>query len=219
MRTLTASDGHQFAYYRAEPAGQARGAVLVIPEIFGVNAHIRSVCDGYASDGYVALSPSVFDRVERGVELGYGPEDVRRGIALMGPLRLGDVLKDLQAALDELSKLGRVGVVGYCYGGSLAWTAACRLTHLAAASGYYGGQISHQIDSVPRVPTILHFGEQDPMISMADVERVRTAHPEVPVYVYPTGHGFNCDARPGYHPESAKLARQRTLALFAEHVG
>jgi carboxymethylenebutenolidase len=216
---LTASDGHQFAYYQADPAGTPRGGVLVIQEIFGVNAHIRSVCDGYASHGYVALAPAVFDRVERGVELGYDGEAMRRGVALTGQLKQGDVLTDLQAGIDALTKFGRVGVVGYCYGGGLTWAAACRLTNVAAASSYYGGSVPRQIDSVPRAPIILHFGEQDAMLPLADVDRVRKAHPNVPVYIYPTGHGFNCDARPGYHADSAKLALQRTLELFAKHVG
>jgi carboxymethylenebutenolidase len=218
MLTVTASDGHQLACYQADPEGAPKGGVLVIQEIFGVNAHIRSVCDGYASHGYRALAPAIFDRVERGVELGYDGDAMRRGVAIVGQLKQGDVLKDLQAGIDLLSSAGRVGVVGYCYGGTLTWAAACRLDRVAAASGYYGGQIMRQADAVPRAPTILHFGEQDAMIPIADVDKFKQAHPNVPVYVYPTGHGFNCDARPGYHAESARLALQRTLDLFGKYV-
>lgn len=217
--TITASDGHELCAYRAEPAGRARGGVLVIQEIFGVNAHIRSVCDDYANEGYVALAPALFDRVEPHVELGYEGEDSKRGMATVMKVRPEAALQDLQAGIDELGKTGKVGVVGYCYGGTMAFMAAGRLERVAAASCYYGGHIARQRDLKLRVPTILHFGEHDPMISMADVETIREAHPEATVYVYPAGHGFNCDARSSHHPESAKLARHRTLSLFREHVG
>ena len=216
---LTAGDGHKLSAYVAEPAGKARGGVLVIQEIFGVNEHIRSVCDGYAQDGYRALAPALFDRVERGVELGYDGTAMQRGGGITMQLKPGDVLRDLQAAADELAKSGKVGVVGYCYGGTMAWAAASRLEHIAAASSYYGGRIAQQLDKAPRVPVILHFGEQDAMIPMTDIDKVRAAFPDVPIYVDPAGHGFNCDARGSYHAESAKLARERTLELFAKYVG
>jgi carboxymethylenebutenolidase len=216
---LTTSDGHKLSAYQAEPSGAARGSVLVIQEIFGVNAHIRAVCDDYANEGYRALAPALFDRVERGVELGYDGSATQRGAGIVMQLKPGDVLRDLQASADELAKTGKVGVVGYCYGGTMTWAAACRLDRIAAASSYYGGRIAQQLDKPPRVPVILHFGEQDAMIPMADIDKVRAAFPDVPVYVYPAGHGFNCDARASYHAESAKLAKQRTLELFAKHVG
>jgi carboxymethylenebutenolidase len=224
MNTLTASDGHQLAYYQAHPVQTPRGGVLVIQEIFGVNAHIRSICDTYASHGYSALAPALFDRVERGVELGYDDEGTRRGLALINQLKVGDVLKDLQAGVDALAAFGRVGAVGNCWGGSWTWTAACKLGNLAAASSHYGAAIPRQLDnapldSTPRTPIILHIGEQDAMIPISNIDRVRKAHPDVPIYLYPSGHGFNCDARDSYHAESAKLALQRTLDLFAKHVG
>jgi carboxymethylenebutenolidase len=216
---LQAGDGHRLSAYRAEPQGKARGGVLVIQEIFGVNEHIRAVCDGYARDGYAALAPALFDRVERGVELGYQGEALRQGVALVMKVKPADALKDLQAGIDELAKIGKVGVVGYCYGGTMAWAAACQLERVAAASCYYGGHIARQRESTPRAPTVLHFGEQDRSIALSDVDAIKQAHPEVPVYVYPAGHGFNCDAREGYHAESAALAKQRTLELFRQHVG
>jgi carboxymethylenebutenolidase len=216
---LRASDGHQLAAYRADPQGKPRGGVLVIQEIFGVNPHIRAVCDEYAREGYVALAPALFDRVERGVELGYEGDALRRGVAIVMQIKPADASLDLQAGIDELAKIGKVGVVGYCYGGTMAWVAACRLERVAAASCYYGGHIARQRESKPRVPTQLHFGEQDASIPMSDVDAVRAANPEVPVYVYPAGHGFSCDARAGYHAESAALAKQRTLELFRQHVG
>ncbi len=215
---LTPSDGHTLGAYRADPSGTPRGSVLVIQEIFGVNAHIRSVCDGYAKDGYVAIAPALFDRVERGIELGYEPPDVQQGVGFVGRLKPGDTLRDLQATADELLKSGKVGVVGYCYGGLLTWVAAAKLDGIACASSYYGGGIPAQAALVPRVPTILHFGENDTHIPMRDVDKIRAAHPDLPIHVYAAGHGFSCDARASYHAESAKLARERTLALFASHL-
>jgi carboxymethylenebutenolidase len=215
--TITASDGHQLAGYRADPAGPPRGGVLVIQEIFGVNAHIRSVCDGYAADGYVAIAPALFDRVERGVETGYAGADMQRAVSFVTQLKPGNALKDLQATIDELAKVGKVGVVGYCYGGTMAWAASAMLDRVAAASCYYGGRIAR--DRAPRVPTQAHFGETDASIPMSDVEALRAAHPAVQVFVYPAGHGFNCEARGAYDEESAKLAKQRTLELFRAHVG
>jgi len=216
---LTTSDGHELAAYRADPTGNPRGGVLVIQEIFGVNEHIRNVCDGFAKDGYVAIAPAVFDRVERGVETGYDGEAMRRAISIVTQLKPGDVLRDLQAGINELLKVGKVGVVGYCYGGTMTWAAACRLEGVSAASSYYGGQIVKQIDAVPKAPVIMHFGEKDAMIPMTDIDKMRAAHPDSPIYTYPAGHGFNCEGRADYHAESAKLAKQRTLELFAKYVG
>ena len=219
---LTASDGQKLSAYRAEPSGKPRGGVVVIQEIFGVNEHIRAVADGYAADGYVAIAPALFDRVERGVEVGYDGPSMQKGVSIVTQLKPGNALKDLQAAIDEAGKAsnsGKVGVVGYCYGGTMSWACACRLERVAAASCYYGGQLAKQLDVPPRCPVMLHFGETDAMIPMTDIDKVRAAFPDLPVHVYPAGHGFNCEARASYHAESAKLARERTLALFAEHVG
>ncbi|MDD9933215.1 MAG: dienelactone hydrolase family protein [Myxococcales bacterium] len=216
---LEAADGHKLSAYRAEPQGAPRGGVLVIQEIFGVNDHIRSVCDGYAQAGYLAIAPALFDRVERGVELGYDEPGIQGGIKVVSQMKPGNTLRDLQAATDALSEAGKVGVVGYCYGGTMAWVSAAKLEGIACAAGYYGGQIDKQVALSPRVPVILHFGERDHAIPMEAVDAVRKAHPDVPVHVYPAGHGFNCDARDSYDAESAKLARERTLELFAKHVG
>ena len=216
---LRTSDDHELSAYLAEPNGVARGGVVVIQEIFGVNPHMRSVCDGYAAAGYRALAPALFDRVERGVELSSDGSGMQRAVGYVTQLKPGGVLRDLQASIDELAKTGRVGVVGYCYGGTMSWAAACRLDRVAAASGYYGGRISQQLEPPPKAPIILHFGEQDAMIPMAEIEKIRAACPDVPIYVYPAGHGFNRDGSSAYHAESAKLARERTLELFAKHVG
>ena len=215
---LEANDGHKLAAYRADPQESAKGCVLVIQEIFGVNAHIRSVCDGYAAAGYRALAPAIFDRTERGVELDYEGDGMKRGIEIAFGLKPAQTLLDLQAGIDALADSGKVGVVGYCFGGTYAWIAAGKLERVACASGYYGGQIGSQLELFPRCPTILHFGEQDTHIPMTVVDAVREKHPSVPVHVYPAGHGFNCDARESHHRQSANLALERTLALFAEHL-
>ena len=219
QRQLRAADGHTFGIYEAVP-DQPRGGVVVIQEIFGVNAHIREVVDGYAAEGYAALAPALFDRVERDVELGYDGSGMSRGreLAFAGLAR-DDALRDLQAAVEEAGKYGNVGVVGYCYGGLMTWLAACHLEGIAAASAYYGGGIANELAQTPACPLIMHFGELDAHIPMTDVDRIRGALPDTPVHVYPADHGFNCDHRGSYDAASAETARTRTLALFREHVG
>lgn len=216
MIRLTADDGHELDAYAAGPADAAAG-VVVIQEIFGVNAHIRDVTDRYAALGYRAVAPALFDRLERGVELGYTPETVTRGRAMRGAIDWDDTMRDLGAAVGYLAPNGPVGVVGYCYGGSLAWLAANGLP-VAAAVGYYGGQIVQFLDRAPQAPVLLHFGEVDYMIPLSDVDEIAQAHPTVPVHVYPDAdHGFNCDARDSYHPEAAARALERTLDFLASH--
>jgi carboxymethylenebutenolidase len=193
--------------------------VVVIQEIFGVNDHIRAVTDGYARDGYVAIAPQIFDRVERDVELGYEQADMTRGIELAFQ-RLDHklALQDVQAAVDAAAAHGKVGVVGYCFGGLLAWRAACELDGVAAAVPYYGGGIAREASRPPRCPVMMHFGEKDAHIPMTDVDSIKTAQPNVRVFVYPADHGFNCDHRGSYDRDSANLAKQRTLEFFAEHL-
>jgi carboxymethylenebutenolidase len=215
----TAADGHQFEAYRADPTGTPRGAVVIVQEIFGVNSHIRAVCDDYAKQGYVAIAPALFDRVERDVQLGYQGDDVTRGRALREKVTLEDALKDVEAAAKEVAAAGKVGVVGYCWGGTVVWAAAARSRTFAAAVGYYGGGIAGLAGEQPRCPVQLHFGEKDQAIPLTDVDKVRATHPELPIYLYPAGHGFNCDQRASYHAESAQLARERTLAFLREHLG
>jgi carboxymethylenebutenolidase len=221
MVTLTAGDGHTLSAYRAAPEGRPRGGLVVIQEIFGVNSHIKSVADGFAADGYVALAPAVFDRVERGVALGYGQEDIARGRALRDKVGWEQMIMDVKAAVAALEREGlKVGVVGYCMGGSLAWLAATRIDGLAAAVSYYGGAVADFAHERPRCPVLLHFGETDASIPPEHWERIRAAHPTVPMHIYPgAGHGFNCDQRASYHEPSARLARQRTLDFFRQHLG
>ena len=215
MIRLTAEDGHELDAYEAGPADAAAG-IVVVQEIFGVNAHIRDVVDRYAALGYRAVAPALFDRLERGVELGYTEETVTQGRAMRGAIDWDDTVRDVGAAVAHLAGNGPVGVVGYCYGGSLAWLAAHSLP-VAAAVGYYGGQIIQFLDRAPQAPVLLLFGEVDYMIPLSDVEEIRQAHPTVPVHVYPgADHGFNCDARDSYHPEAAAGALERTLAFLAD---
>jgi carboxymethylenebutenolidase len=220
MVTLTADDGHRLSAYRARPAGTPQGGLVIVQEIFGVNGHIKRVCDGFAADGYVALAPAVFDRVEPGLAIGYRPEDIERGRAIRGRANMDDMVRDIRAAVEALRADGlRTGVVGYCMGGTLAWLAATRIEGVAAAVGYYGGGIAGAVAEQPRCPVVLHFGDEDTSIPREDYERVAAAHPGVPVHIYPAGHGFNCDERASYHEPSARLARDRTLELLRRHVG
>jgi carboxymethylenebutenolidase len=220
MLTLTAEDGHRLAGYRVAPTGAPRGGVVVVQEIFGVNSHIKRTTDGFAADGYVALAPALFDRVERDYATGYAPDDVERGRAVRGKLTLDQAVMDVRAAVRELARAGlRVGVVGYCFGGTLAWLAATRIDGIAAAVGYYGGGIADTAGETPRCPVLLHFGETDTAIPREHWDIIRRHHPDVPLHVYPAGHGFNCDERGSYHAESARLARERTLAFLRQNVG
>jgi len=219
-RQLRAIDGFAFGLYEALPTRRPRGGIVVIQEIFGVNAHIRNVCDGYAAAGYAAIAPQIFDRAERNVELGYEQQDMGRGIEIArGKLKMEQTLQDLQAAVEDARRFGKVGVVGYCFGGLLAWLGACDLTGVDAAVAYYGGGVASQLDRRPRCPVVMHFGDKDAHIPLTDVDKVRKAHPEVTVHVYDADHGFNCDHRASYDAAAAKLALGRSLEFFAQHVG
>ena len=217
QETLQAADGHRLAAYRAVPAGKPRGALVVVQEIFGVNSHIRAVADGYAADGWLAIAPAMFDRVERGIELGYTPADIERGRELKGGCSNDHALLDIAAAVDTVRSAGKVAVIGYCWGGTLAWLAACRQPGLSAAVSYYGGGIGELIDLTPRCPVLAHFGERDASIPLTVPEALRKAHPEVEIHIYPAGHGFNCDQRGSFDAPSAKLARERSLAFLNAH--
>lgn len=212
---LTASDGHEFDAYEVHPDG-AGAAVVIVQEIFGVNAHIRSVVDTYAALGYRAIAPALFDRVEPDVELDYDDAGIEQGREMAGQIAFESAMLDVAAAVRAVSATGPVAVIGYCYGGSLAWLAADGLP-VAAAIGYYGGQIIGMIDHEPKVPTMLHFGELDHAIPLDGVQQIADAHPSVPVHVYAgAGHGFNCDARGSFEPLSATIARGRTVEFLLD---
>ena len=213
---LTASDGHEFDAYKAVPEGAPRAGLVVLQEIFGVNSHIRAVCDRYATAGYLAIAPAIFDRAERDVLLGYDAEGVEQGRALRDKIKLAEVIEDVSATADAAAAGGKVGIVGYCWGGFLVYVAACRLgSKFAAASGYYGGNIKSVLDETPVVPLQLHFGALDTGIPLDEVALIGKTYPRVAVHIYEgADHGFNCDHRPKYHAQAAKLAEERTLALL-----
>jgi len=216
---LTASDGFQLGGYRADPTGPAKGALVVVQEIFGVNHHIRNVCDRYAGEGYVAVAPSIFDRTEPNFQSGYSPDEVAVARKFVAKPNWDAMLLDVQAAIDSVKDVGPVGIVGFCLGGSVAFVAATKLSGLRAAVGYYGGAIVRFADDKPKVPTLLHFGAKDTGIPQSDVEAIRAKRPDVEIHVYPGAqHGFSCDERASYHKASADLAGQRTLAFFAKHL-
>jgi carboxymethylenebutenolidase len=214
---LTASDDFELGGYRA--TGRTIGAVVVIQEIFGVNRHTRGVCDRLASQGYVALAPAIFDRLERNFQSGYSPDEVAIARKFVANPDWAAMLRDTQAAIDAVKDVGPVGIIGFCLGGSVAYAAATKLSGLSAAIGYYGGAIVRFADDRPKVPTQLHFGEKDAGIALSDVETIRAKRPEVEIYTYPGAqHGFHCDERASYDKASAEIAWPRSLAFFTRHL-
>jgi len=223
---LKAADGHSVPAYVAQPAAKPKGGVVVLQEIFGVNSHIRQVADGYAAEGYLAVVPACFHRVKPGVELGYSQDDMGEGFGYktaVEALPAPGVLQDIQAAIAHAASAsgGKVGIVGYCWGGLLTWRSACLLSGLSAAVPYYGGGVTtpEETARTPRVPVLAHFAEDDQWIPMDTVQAFAKAHPQVQVHTYAAHHGFNCDQRGAWHAPSAQLARERTLAFFAQHLG
>ena len=219
MIELTAADGHKLAAYRADPAGKPRGAIVVIQEIFGVNSHIKQVADGFAADGYVAIAPALFDRVQKNVDLGYTPEDIAKGREIRGKVTNEMALKDAEAAVKAASSAGKVGIVGYCWGGLVTWLAAAKIPGLSAAVPYYGGGILDNAELKPKVPLMGHFGDKDQHIPVEGVKKLADRHREHQIFIYSADHGFNCDHRGSYNAPAAKQARERTLEFFRKHVG
>jgi carboxymethylenebutenolidase len=216
---LTASDNFQLGAYRADPAGAPKGAIVVIQEIFGVNHHIRSVCDRLATEGYAAIAPSIFDRIEPDFTSGYSPDEVAVARKFIANPDWPAMLRDTQAAINAVKTIGPAGIIGFCLGGSIAYAAATKLSGLKAAVGYYGGAIARFADDQPKVPTQLHFGEKDAGIPLSDVETIKAKRPEVEIFTYPGAqHGFHCDERASYDKASADIAWPRSIAFFAKHL-
>jgi carboxymethylenebutenolidase len=221
---LKAVDGHELDAYVAMPEGEAIGALVVIQEIFGVNSHIRSVADGYAKDGFIAIAPALFDRIEKGIELTYAGDDMKRAYEFYGKLDPKTALLDVAAAFENVAAHGKpVGVIGYCYGGFMSWLSATRGEDLkmrpACTVGYYAGGIGSVAKEEPSCPVLLNFGADDSHIGSEQIEAVREAHPEVTIFVYEGAeHGFNCDQRGSYNPAAAKLARERSLAFLKANI-
>jgi carboxymethylenebutenolidase len=214
---LRAADGHSFDAYIQE-APQARAGLVILQEIFGVNHYVRSVVDRFAAEGFTAIAPALFDRAQRGVELGYDEKGMAEGRKLAYSLKREETLLDIEAAiacLRDKTGGGKVGVVGYCFGGSFAWMSATQLRPEAAV-GYYGSQVAQSAQDSPHCPVLLHYGAKDAHIPLSDVDLIRAAHPEIPVHVYDAGHGFSCNERPSYVPSAAALADGRTLEFLRE---
>ena len=216
---LCAADGHELSTYLALPAGEPVAALVVIQEIFGVNAHIRSVADGYAKDGFLSVAPALFDRIQPGVELGYEGEDMQTARSMIPRLDFAKAVEDIQAAIDYAAEASgkSVGVIGYCLGGTLAWLSATRLRP-SAVVGYYAGSIGRFAAETPTCPVMLHFGKEDTHIPASEVEKVKAAHPEVEIYWYDAGHAFNCEPRANYNSAAAKEARARSVEFLKKHL-
>ncbi len=217
--SLTAADKHQLGAYRADPAGAPKGALVVVQEIFGVNSHVRSVCDRLAGEGYVAVAPALFDRQERNFESGYSPDEIANARKFIANPDWPAMLRDVQAAIAEVKSVGPVGIIGFCMGGTVAFLAATRLDGLSAAVCYYGGRIAAFADEKPRCPAQMHFGDQDQSIPMSDVETIKQKRPDGEIHVYAgAGHGFHCDERASFNAASAKTAWQRTMDFLGKHM-
>lgn len=217
---LSAADGHTLSAYRAEPAGKAKGAVIVVMEIFGVNSHIRNVADEFAADGYLAIAPAMFDRVQRDFESGYSPPEIEVGRGIMQKANIDDAVKDIAAALKNVQPAGKVAIVGYCWGGTVAFKAACDVDGLACAIAYYGGGLPGLIGQKPKCPVLFQWGETDASIPLEKAKEVAAAYKDQSHYFYPgAGHGFSCNQRGSFNAEAAKLAKERTLEFLKKHVG
>jgi carboxymethylenebutenolidase len=217
--TLTAADQFKLGAYRADPSGPAKGGVVVIQEIFGVNHHIRAVCDRLANEGYSAVAPALFDRTQPNFECGYTPDEIANARKFVANPNWDAMLKDTQAAIDDLKKEGPVAIIGFCMGGSVAFLSATRLNGLSAAICYYGGQIAKFADEKPKVPTQMHFGEKDQSIPMSDVEAIKQKRADCEIYVYPdAAHGFHCDERASFNEAASKLAWTRSTEFLKNNV-
>lgn len=218
--SLHTQDGHRASAYEVRPQAQPRGGLVLLQEIFGVTAHIRRVCDGFAAHGYHVIAPALFDRIRPGIELGYSKEDAATGRDLRSRIPWDQVLSDVAAARRHVGGGGKVATLGYCWGGTVSWRAATQLDGVAAAVCYYATQIDAYIAETPRYPVLMHFGETDPIATLEQAGRLRAAQgAQVEIQVYPAGHGFNCDEIPGFHQPSAAFALQRSLDFLSVHIG
>jgi carboxymethylenebutenolidase len=222
---LTAADGNVLTAHRADPTVPPLGGVIVVQEIFGVNGHIRAVADRFADAGYVAIAPALFDRRERGVELGYDAAGLERGAGIAWDLPLGEPLTDLQAAAallgDELGGPEHVGIVGFCWGGMLSCAMASRHgADVAAAVAYYPSMAAKVLQQdQPNIPLLVHLGDLDQRVTIEDGLALAERWPDATFHRYEAGHGFNCDLRPDFSPDASALAWERTLAFFAANLG
>jgi carboxymethylenebutenolidase len=216
---LTTADQHSLGAYRADPQGAPKGGLVVVQEIFGVNHHIRAVCDRLAALGYVAVAPAVFDRFVRDFECGYTPDEIANARSYLGNLNFEHMMHDIAAAKEDMKGVGPLGVIGFCMGGTAAFLAACRIPGLSAAVAYYGGMIGKFADEKPKCPLQMHFGEKDEGIPMSTVDEIKKKQPQAETYVYPdAAHGFYCDERASYNKDAAALAWSRTQEFLGKHM-
>ena len=217
--TLTAADSHQLGAYRADPAGKPKGGIVVIQEIFGVNQHIRAVCDSFAKEGYVAVAPALFDRTQKDFQCGYTPPEIEQARTFVAKPDWDAMMRDTDSAIKEIKSVGPVGIIGFCMGGTIAFLAATRLSGLSASVAYYGGRIVAFADEKPKCPMQMHFGEKDDGIPMDVVESIKKKQPQAEIYTYPDApHGFYCDERASYRKEAGDLAWKRTQEFLAKHM-
>jgi carboxymethylenebutenolidase len=217
--SLTAADAHKLGAYRADPAGKPKGALVVIQEIFGVNHHIRAVCDRLAQEGYVAVAPAMFDRFVRDFESGYTPDEIAHARSYLGNLNWDAAMQDVDAALGDIKSIGPCGIMGFCFGGSVSFLAACRLNGLKASICYYGGMIAKFAEEKPKCPVQMHFGEKDAGIPLSDVDTIKQKQPQAEVYVYPDAqHGFHCDERASFNKDASAVAWKRSMEFLAKHL-
>lgn len=218
MLELKTEDGATISAYVAKPKGKAIGGLIVCQEIFGVNSHIRRVADGYAEAGLLAVAPALFDRVQKSVKFGYDQDSIVKGVNIMKKSSLEVAMFDVAAAASYASSVGRVGIVGYCWGGTVAWAAACRRTEFSASVAYYGGGIGEIANEHPQCPLIGHFGSRDKSIPMDMIDRIRSDNPDIPIHIYDAEHGFNCDERATFNAEAASIARARSAEFLKKHL-
>ncbi|CAN5374030.1 dienelactone hydrolase family protein [soil metagenome] len=219
MIELTAGDGHKFSAYRADPPDAPKGAVVILQEGLGINPHIRAVADAFAAKGYVAIAPSLLDSVKPGIELGYDKAGLSEGANLIRQVDSANVLGEIQSTVDAAKSAGKVAVIGYGWGGYLAYAASNQVNGLACAIGYYGGGIVENSGEKRKIPTLLHFGENDPQIPIEEMIQFRARRPDVSVFSYPgAASGFNCDACGSYLADAAHAALERTEAWIFQYV-
>lgn len=217
---ITAADGHRLGAFRAEPEGPPRGGLVIAQEMYGVNSYLCGVVDDYAAKGYLAIAPRLYDRLEPGLIIEYDDEGNRRAKELYRNYDWSKAIMDLEAARDAVASAGKVGILGFCFGGSLAWLAACR-SDFACAVSYYGGEIIRYLDEDgARCPIECHVGAEDKALNAEKIARFRARYPDVPFHIYPGAvHGFDNEKRgPRHHPEATRIARARTLDFLNQHL-
>jgi carboxymethylenebutenolidase len=214
----TATDGHKFDLYLAQPVCAAKGGIVLIQETFGVNDHIKRVAEDFASDGYLVGAPSLFDRIAPNIELERNPKNISRGKDLKENIGNKNPLLDIASTINIVKSAGNVAIIGYCWGGTLAWLSACQIAGLSAAVSYHGDEVSELTNMYPKCPTILHFGENDPAIPISRVTLFKETHPDCTVHLYPTGHSFNCQQNNNFNLASSKIALERTMEHLAKYI-